>query len=189
MASPSTVRTVNSEQSSNGILLAFRSTASKLKLFEEKYAKYLFTKLISRPLAEEETRSDLLEENDESSQDEQSSVDADEPVTYSRYVNRLFIKKRAYITQHEVLVKELSDIANADKLYADNPDYYPTQYTEYGYPDEYRCNYIRKDSGKHKLYRCSKKIALPNSEYYCTKHIMEKNCFIDEYNKLASALT
>jgi hypothetical protein len=190
---------------------ALKNTSSKLKVLEEKYAKYLFTKYInhavpstlnSKPISsgrefrgtgvptvhEQDLSADLSDEA-ESSLDDQATGAVDEPVTYSRYLNRLFIKKRVYITQHELLVAELAEIANADKLYADNPDFYPAQNTEYGYPDEFRCNYIKKDQGKHKLYRCGYKIARPNSEYHCTKHMLEKNCFLDEYNKLASALT
>jgi len=139
-----------------------KAVTTRLQVFERKYAQYLFTKHIMPSLDQESV-----------------SMEAE------RYMGLLFIKKKAFISQHEYLRQEIDDIRRADTAYNAHPEDFPNHKTEYGYPDKFRCNYIKLE--KHKLARCSTKIT-SGDEFYCKRHGTEPNKHIQDYQKAVASL-
>lgn len=139
-----------------------KAVTTRLQAFERRYASYLFTKYIMPSLAP-----DNIEMETE------------------RYMGLIFIKKRPFISQHEYLRQEIEDIRRADTVYNARPGDFPNHKTEYGYPDKFRCNYIKLD--KHKLSRCSIKIT-SGDEFYCKRHGTEPNKYMQDYQKAVASL-
>ena len=103
------------------------------------------------------------------------------------FMNKLFMPKQSIHTNIDELKIELDKIEKANKVYEANPTLYKNKKTEYGYPDKYRCMYIRYD--KHKYYRC--KCGVSNDdpdETFCSRHYLIDNCHINEYLKLKSEI-
>tara|TARA_B100000902_G_scaffold222148_1_gene211069 strand:- start:4532 stop:5161 length:630 start_codon:yes stop_codon:yes gene_type:complete len=103
------------------------------------------------------------------------------------FMNKLFMPKQSIHTNIDELKIELDKIEKANKAYEANPTLYKNKKTEYGYPDKYRCMYIRYD--KHKYYRC--KCGISNDdpdETFCSRHYLIENYHINEYLKLKSEI-
>tara|TARA_B100000927_G_C16284840_1_gene397076 strand:- start:64 stop:726 length:663 start_codon:yes stop_codon:yes gene_type:complete len=99
------------------------------------------------------------------------------------FMNKLFMPKQSIHTNIDELKIELDKIEKANKAYEANPALYKNKKTEYGYPDKYRCMYIRYD--KHKYYRC--KCGVSNDDpdkTFCSRHYLIDNYHINEYLKL-----
>ena len=133
------------------------------KVFERRYAQYLFTKHIVPSLAPPNIEPEM-----------------------DRYMGLIFIKKKSFISQHEYLRQEIDDIRRADIAYNAHPEDFPNHKTEYGYPDKFRCNYINLYK-HHKLSRCAVKITA-GDEFYCKRHGTEPNKHIQDYQKAVESL-
>ena len=103
------------------------------------------------------------------------------------FMNKLFMPKQSVHTNIDELKIEFDKIEKANKAYEANPTLYKNKKTEYGYPDKYRCMYIRYD--KHKYYRC--KCGVSNDDpdkTFCSRHYLIDNSHINEYLKLKSEI-
>ena len=103
------------------------------------------------------------------------------------FMNKLFMPKQSIHNNIDELKIELDKIEKANKAYEANLSLYKNKKTEYGYPDKYRCMYIRYD--KHKYYRC--KCGVSNDDpdkIFCSRHYLIDNCHINEYLKLKSQI-
>ena len=105
---------------------------------------------------------------------------------YNKYMGQLFIKRKSVISQLDFIKEDCETIDKADSLYNANPEHYPNHKTVYGYPDEYRCNYIIQHM--HKLIRCRKKIIIEHGNNLCNTHCSLDNTYLAEYELMCSKL-
>lgn len=130
---------------------------------EKQYASYIFEKYIKPTLSS------------------LSPIEQEEHET--KYMNTLFIKKKP-MTADSHLQLELDEIAQANADYAADPKAFPSKKTVHGYPDEFRCNFIRQC--KTYITRCQNKSV--DNEFYCTQHMDTPNKLLREYEKAVSEL-
>lgn len=101
------------------------------------------------------------------------------------YLNKLFMFKKYHHSNIQQIKIELKEIESANQAYNEDPKCYLNKKTEFGYPDKFRCNFIRYD--KHKFSRCKCKITNDDPEnMFCTRHYLVENEHINEYLKLKS---
>lgn len=131
-----------------------------ISTIERQYAAYIFAKYIKPTITSTE-------------QEEQEN----------KCMNILFIKKKP-MTVDSQLQLELDEIAHANADYAADPKAFPSKKTEHGYPEEFRCNFIRQE--KIYLKRCHAKSV--DNEFYCTQHMNTPNKHLREYEKAVSDL-
>lgn len=137
-----------------------KTVCNSIQIIEKEYATYLFSKYVKATLPP-------------TNQEEQET----------KFMNTLFIKKKP-LTADSYLQLELDEIAHANEDYAADPKSFPSKKTEHGYPDEFRCNFIRQD--KQYLKRCQSKAI--DDEFYCQQHMNTPNKFLREYEKAVSDL-
>lgn len=140
-----------------------KTVCDTIQSIEKEYAVYLFAKYVKPTLL---TQSSTSQEEHE-----------------SKFMNTLFIKKKP-MTADNCLQLELDEIAHANADYAADPKAFPSKKTDHGYPDEFRCNFIKQD--KTYLKRCQSKIV--DGEFYCQQHMNTPNKFLREYEKAVNDL-
>ena len=140
-----------------------KEVCDSIQTIEKEYAAYLFSKYVKPTLL---TQSEISQEEHE-----------------SKFMNTLFIKKK-HMTADNWLQLELDEIAHANADYAADPKAFPSKKTDHGYPDEFRCNFIRQE--KSYLKRCQSKLV--DGEFYCQQHMNTPNKFLREYEKAVNDL-
>ncbi len=106
-------------------------------------------------------------------------------LSFSEFKDSILVSgKKRLIPQDDILNAELQDIKMANKLYEEQKGV-KKELTDYGYPDEYRCDYICNI--KNNLSRCRNKISGTNS-LYCCRHLDKDNIFWDKYQSLIKNL-
>lgn len=150
----------SSVQTTNPAYEYLKEVCDTISAIERQYAAYIFAKYVKPTLTPAE-------------QEEQET----------KCMNTLFIKKKP-MTADSHLQLELDEIAHANADYAADPKAFPSKKTEHGYPDEFRCNFIRQE--KTYLKRCHAKSV--DNEFYCTQHMNIPNKHLREYEKAVSDL-
>lgn len=148
-------------QASNPAYEFIKVVCAAIQTIEKEYAVYLFAKYIKPTVAPE-----AIEEHE------------------TKFMNTLFIKKKP-MTADSHLQLELDEITRANADYAADPKAFPSKKTDHGYPDEFRCNFIRQD--RSYLKRCQNKAV--EDEFYCTQHMNTPNKFLREYEKAVNELS
>jgi hypothetical protein len=138
-----------------------KTVCEALQTIEQEYAVYLFAKYIKPTVALE-----AIEEHK------------------TKYMNTLFIKKKP-MSADSHLQMELDEITRANADYAADPKAFPSKKTDHGYPDEFRCNFIKQD--RSYLKRCQSKAV--DDEFYCTQHMNMPNKLLREYEKAVNELS
>lgn len=138
-----------------------KTVCDSIQTIEKEYAVYLFAKYIKPTVAPE-----AIEEHE------------------TKYMNTLFIKKKP-MSSDSYLQLELDEIIRANAEYAADPKAFPSKKTAHGYPDEFRCNFIKQD--RSYLKRCQSKTV--DDEFYCTQHMNTPNKFLREYEKAINDLS
>ncbi len=99
------------------------------------------------------------------------------------YLASMVPRKPSTIPQDDEMADEYKRMKLATKAYRESPANYTDKRTEYGLPEQFRCNYIIY--AKHKYRRCACVISKSCSEnMYCTRHHEKENTHLDAYNKL-----
>jgi hypothetical protein len=123
------------------------------------------------------------------------NTDSNNDKLYKEFCKRFYYTKKALITQDDIIKKDISDMRKANILYLKYPELDITRTkTDFGYPNKYRCNFIRIN--KHKMLRCKNKIADTddntndglNSCIMCSKHLYSDNTYREQYYKLYNKL-
>lgn len=135
-----------------------KAVAMSIQTIETQYATYLFAKYIcdSQPI---------------------------HPEQHEKFMNTLFIKNKSMSADNYLQI-ELAEIACATSEYNINPKLYPSKKTDHGYPDEFRCNFVKLD--KIHLKRCANKTV--DNEFYCVQHINIPNKYLRDYEKAIAEL-
>jgi hypothetical protein len=149
-----------SAQTPNPAYEYMKTVCTSIQTIERQYAAYIFAKYVKPTISPTE-------------QEEQET----------KCMNTLFIKNKP-MSADSYLQLELDEIAHANEDYAADPKAYPSKKTEHGYPDEFRCNFIRQE--KTYLKRCQSKAV--DDEFYCQQHMNTPNKFLREYEKAVSDL-
>ena len=88
------------------------------------------------------------------------------------FMDKIMPHKVGKLAQDDIVREELETIARADECYEDDPELYPDKRTEYGYPDQFRCNFIIYR--RNRFSRCSNVISKEDpDDLYCCKHSSE----------------
>jgi len=105
----------------------------------------------------------------------------------SEFMDKIMPHKVGKLSQDDTVREELETIARADECYEDDPDLYPDKRTEYGYPDQFRCNFIIYR--RNRFSRCSNVISKEDpDDLYCCKHSSEYCEYADAYAKIKERL-
>lgn len=105
----------------------------------------------------------------------------------SEFIDKIIPHKVGKLSQDDIVLEELETISRADECYADDPELYPDKRTEYGYPDQFRCNYIIYR--RNRFNRCSNMISKDDPDnLYCCKHSSEYCEYADSYNQIKERL-
>ncbi len=105
----------------------------------------------------------------------------------SEFMDTVMPHKVGKLSQDDMVREELETIALADECYTDDPDLYPDKRTEYGYPDQFRCNFIIYR--RNRFGRCSNVISKEDpDDMYCCKHSSEYCEYADEYAAIKERL-
>ena len=174
------------------------SLSNKCNKFEMIIGKYIFNKYINEIKDKsDENKSDenKSDENksDENKSDENKSGEKNDnnkknKITEESFMNKIFLLKKGIESNLLELKNELKEIKLADEVYKNNPKHYINKKTEFGYPDKFRCNFIRYN--KHKYYRCKCKISGEDKDkMFCSRHYLEDNIHINNYIKLKNMVT
>jgi hypothetical protein len=108
-------------------------------------------------------------------------------VDKSEFMDKIMPHKVGKLSQDDTVREELETIARADECYEDDPDLYPDKRTEYGYPDQFRCNFIIYR--RNRFSRCSNVISKEDpDDLYCCKHSSEYCEYADAYAKIKERL-
>ena len=153
----------SASQTTNPAYEFMKTVSDSIQTIEKEYAVYLFTKYVKPTLI---TQSSTSQEEHE-----------------SKFMNTLFIKKKP-MSADNWLQLELDEIAHANADYAADPKAFPSKKTDHGYPDEFRCNFIKQD--KAYLKRCQSKLV--DGEFYCQQHMNTPNKFLRDYEKAVNDL-
>lgn len=103
------------------------------------------------------------------------------------FMDTVMPHKVGKLSQDDMVREELKTIALADECYTDNPELYPDKRTEYGYPDQFRCNFITYR--RNRFGRCSNVISKEDPDnMYCCKHSSEYCEYADEYAAIRERL-
>ena len=103
------------------------------------------------------------------------------------FMDKIMPHKVGKLTQDDIVREELDAIAHADECYEDDPDLYPDKRTEYGYPDQFRCNFIIYR--RNRFNRCSNVISKEDpDDLYCCKHSSEYCEYAGEYETIKERL-
>jgi hypothetical protein len=147
---------------------AILKNAELIYALESQYADYLFAKYIEP--------ADL----------ETTELPTTPSPAKEKYINTMFIKPAKPLTLMESIKQEHNTIKRATELYTANPEHYKNCKTEYGFPDQFRCQYITK----HNKYiaRCALKKSADDINY-CTRHKYSINAKAAEYLQLINQLT
>lgn len=143
-----------------------KTVCESIQTIEKEYALYIYKKYITPTLvADQQTMCDTQDEH------------------LSKFMNILFIKKKP-MSADNYLQMELDEIMHANEDYLADPKAFPNKKTDHGYPDEFRCNFIKQD--KQYLRRCQCKSV--DDEFYCSLHINTPNKFLREYENAVNDL-
>lgn len=105
----------------------------------------------------------------------------------TEFMDKIMPHKVGKLSQDDMVREELETIALADECYADDPELYPDKRTEYGYPDQFRCNFIIYR--RNRFGRCSNVISKEDpDDMYCCKHSSEYCEYADEYAAIKERL-
>lgn len=116
----------------------------------------------------------------------------DKNIPYQEYKKKIFkIERPRIINQMELLKQELKEIKEADKIYNKSIKDITSniiEYTEYGLPSKFRCNYIMNK--KNNLTRCKKIIIDGDCIKYecCLRHNKLENIYYDKYVELCKKI-
>jgi hypothetical protein len=147
-------------------MCSIKDNAKQIRIIETKIARYIFNTYIKTEIMADDLDNSRIQK--------------------SIFMNKIFLKSKGIITQDELLKDELAEISKANKEYNLNLDRYKNnKRTVFGYPDEYRCQYILYN--KHKFMRCKQKINT-DSGIHCALHSESINKYKDDYNKCIVAL-
>jgi hypothetical protein len=99
------------------------------------------------------------------------------------YLASMVPHKPSTIPQDNEMADDYKRMKLATKAYAKSPISYTDKRTEYGLPEQFRCNYIIYS--KHKYRRCACVISKECGEnMYCARHYEKENAHMDAYSKL-----
>ena len=144
-----------------------KNLSNPLSQFERKVASSIYEKYFKN--------NSSLENNNKSQIDKK------------QFMKKIFMIKDSIHTNIDELKIELENIEKANKAYESNPNLYKNKKTEYGYPDKYRCLYVRYE--KHKYFRCKCGISEKDPDKtFCSRHYLLDNHCINEYLKLKSQI-
>lgn len=109
---------------------------------------------------------------------------------FKKFKLNFYFTKANLITQYDIIKTDVFDIKKANMLYFRYPELEKKKTrTEYGYPDKYRCNFIRMN--KHKMSRCKSKIT-DDEEFsdgmMCSKHLGIDNIYRVKYYEIYNTL-
>lgn len=97
--------------------------------------------------------------------------------------NRHLPSKSTRHSSYKTVINQSQRRANVD--YAAGQKKFPSKKTNYGYPDEFRCNFIRQNKQYHK--RCQFKSV--NDEFYCQQHMDTPKKVLCEYERANDNVT
>lgn len=145
-----------------------KNNATQIRKIETKMATYIFNNYIKNTNT--------------------NSTNSTNSITKKQFMDRIFIHSKGLITQTELLQNEIDNIKKANEEYNLYPEkYIQNKKTIYGYPEEYRCNFIIYN--KNKFTRCCNKINdNTHNEIYCSLHWDIENKYYDIYTQLIDNL-
>ena len=185
----------------NKEIIAYQSLLDFEKSFhyiEKKILIYIYHKHIKKHNTTIESNNTTIESNNTTIESNNTTIESNNTTIESnntlKYESKnisekefitsiLKPKKPRIISQNFIINKDIKSIIAASDLYEESPEDYPSGYTEYGYPDSLRCNYIiwRKNN----FHRCQKKISeTDDSIDYCKLHSNMDNPYEDDYRKI-----
>ena len=158
------------------------SLSNKCNKFEMIIGKYIFNKYIYeiKDKCDENNGDKKIKKEKNKEKNDNSEK---KKLTKEDFMNKIFLLKKGIESNLLELKNELKEIKLADEVYKKNPKLYINKKTEFGYPDKFRCNFIRYN--KHKYYRCKCKISEDDKDkMFCSRHYQEDNIHINNYIKL-----
>tara|TARA_B100001093_G_scaffold358496_1_gene343082 strand:- start:13 stop:618 length:606 start_codon:yes stop_codon:yes gene_type:complete len=158
------------------------SLSNKCNKFEMIIGKYIFNKYIYeiKDKCDENNGDKKIKKEKNKEKNDNSEK---KKLTKEDFMNKIFLLKKGIESNLLELKNELKEIKLADEVYKNNPKLYINKKTEFGYPDKFRCNFIRYN--KHKYYRCKCKISEDDKDkMFCSRHYQEDNIHINNYIKL-----
>lgn len=191
-------------QTVNSINLDITDIIKFVNGIEKYFGNYLFNKYIKSPLDTSNDNLDLHNDNtaasnnntaasnDNTTARNDNTAASNNDKLYKEFSTRFYYTKKTLITQDDIIKKDISDMRKANILYLKYPELDITKTkTDFGYPNKYRCNFIR--ISKHKMLRCKNKISDTDNDgviscIMCTMHLYSDNTYRDQYYKLYNKL-
>lgn len=194
-----------SDSKFNDINLEFKDITRFVNQIEKQFGTYLFNKYVKTQLTKDykikyneikklkhnnlnniecEDVKCVDEEDDDIECEEDVYINNNIRKEYIKYNKSFYYTKPGLIMQIDLIKKDINDIKKANMLYFKYPELEKKQQkTDYGFPDKYRCNYIRLKN--HKIQRCKNKISEEDvNDLMCLLHINTENTYKDKYYKM-----